>query len=116
MAYIHDLLAEVRCGNLTAADELADFVEHALEQPKRRVASAFGLVNRGGDQRRPQRAVRDEMIRASSSRLPFNMPVEQKLREIERDRDLLQNVLKTGLGIPGRRQLRNIIEAEPLAG
>ena len=45
MSYIRDLVAEARQGDPVAAEELADFVEHVLENPDRRIGSAFGLPN-----------------------------------------------------------------------
>jgi hypothetical protein len=109
VSYIHDLLAETRGGNQEAAQELVDFVEHVLGDPKRLVGSAFGLTHRGGDKRKPERAARNAILRERSRRLAPDLLTEQRARAIESDLDLLRKIKETGLKMPGRRQLRNII-------
>jgi hypothetical protein len=62
VTYIAALLAEVRIGDPHAAEELADFVEHALGQPGLTVAAAFGLRDERLSER-GERRVRDELYR-----------------------------------------------------
>jgi hypothetical protein len=69
MSYIRNLLDEFRLGNAIAAEELADFVEHILDQPGLSVAVAFGLQ----DEQRPAEPtpiwVRDPIIQEFAATL-----------------------------------------------
>jgi hypothetical protein len=135
MSYIRDLLAEARTGDPVAVEEVLDFVEHVLEQPDRRVCTAFGLNRRGGQNpaRAAQRRKRNEYlaeltviqsgdkeslrIQAARSKLERyaanGWPHEQgKPTETgNRERDLLRKIMRTGLPIVQARQHRVILRA-----
>jgi hypothetical protein len=135
MSYIRDLLAEARAGDRVAAEELADFVEHVLGTPERRVCTAFGLNRRGSQNpaRAAQRQQRNEClaeltiiqpgdkeslrIQAARSKLERyaanGWPHEQDKPEEtgNRERDLLRKIMRTGLPIVRERQHRAILGA-----
>ena len=135
MSYIRDLLAEARAGDRVAAEELADFVEHVLGTPERRVCTAFGLNRRGSQNpaRAAQRQQRNEClaeltiiqpgdkeslrIQAARSKLERyaanGWPRERDKPEVtgNRERDLLRKIMRIGLPIVQERQHRIILRA-----
>ena len=126
MSYIRDLLAEARGGDPIAVDELADFVEHVLEQPNRRVGTAFGLTRRGQSMEAAQQIQeRDARLLDYAELLGGDLSLEQRaatmvsrLRryspaedEVSPERLAMRRVVSVGVGIPGARQVRRIISA-----
>jgi hypothetical protein len=126
MNYIRDLLAEARRGDPVAVDELADFVEHVLEQPSRRVETAFGLTRRGQSTEAAQRIQeRDAGLLDYAELLGGDLSLEKRaatmvarLRryspaedEVSPERLAMRRVVSVGVGIPGARQVRRIISA-----
>jgi|SRR5438477_11722250 len=89
MSYIRNLLGEFRLGNPMAAEELADFVEHALEEPALTIAVAFGLrdeeLSGVGE-----RHVRDGLIRGLQNFLGEGLSLREQAEAIrERRRDYI---------------------------
>ena len=126
MSYIRDLLEEVRRGDPIAADELADFVEYVLEQPNRRVGTAFGLTRRGQSTEAAQQIQeRDARLLDYAELLGGDLSLEQRaatmvsrLRryipaedEVSPERLAMRRVVSVGVCISGARQVRRIISA-----
>ena len=85
MSYIRDLVAEARQGDPVAAEELADFVEHVLENPDRRIGRAFGLSNEetlSGELRE-----RDRLYRQLDNLLADGLSLRQRAEAIRRKRN-----------------------------
>ena len=84
MSYIRNLLAEARTGDPVAAEELADFVEHVLETPLRRIGVAFGLFD--GEAGVDEFAARDRLYRQLDNFLPHGLSLRQRAEAIRRKR------------------------------
>jgi len=80
MSYIRNLLAEARTGDPVAAEELADFVEHVLETPLRRIGAAFGLFD--GEAGVDEFAARDRLYRQLDNFLPDGLSLRQRAEAI----------------------------------
>ena len=121
MSYIADLIDEVRRGDPVAADELCDFIEHVLEQPDRRVGTAFGLRRR--EQSAQRFRERDAALQSYARLLGSDLSLEQRavvmIERLQRyrpaqderspERLAMRRVVNTGTDIPGPRQVRRII-------
>jgi hypothetical protein len=122
MSYICDLVAEARQGDPIAAEEVFDFLEHALDQPALTVAIAFGLrdeeLSAVGE-----RHVRDGLLRGLQNFLGEGLSLREQaeaIRSLRRDyvpepqdrmthgeRRILWELAKRG--DIGERQLRRVL-------
>src|SRR5215471_12434227 len=84
MSYIRDLLAEARTGDPVAIEELADFVEHVLEAPHRRVGIAFSLTD--GEATGDEFSERDRLYRQLNNFLAHGLSLRQRAVAIRRKR------------------------------
>ena len=80
MSYICNLLAEARAGDPVAVEELADFVEHVLETPLRRIGVAFGLSD--GEAGCDGFAARDRLYRQLDNFLADGLSLRQRAEAI----------------------------------
>src|SRR5436309_3425955 len=118
-----------------AARQLAELVERAIAMPDRRVGTAFRLNRRGGRarsvaQRFEQRdgalceftelqpgigqnarikQARQKLNRYAANGWPHERDKAEDTRN--RERDLMRQIMRTGLPVPGERQHRKIVSA-----
>ena len=132
-AMVAELVSAARMGDAEAVNRICDIVAAAVEQPDRRVSTAFRLNPRGG--LAPGRAglfkIRDETLCALTELQPGErrsdriQKARQKLARYaangwphehdkpeetgNRERDLMRKIMRTGLPVPGERQHRAIM-------